>query len=206
MAKAILSDKLKLMATPGAWRLHSARKADPRFKDFELRVLERDHYACQFCGFQASSFQEVVNLDCDYRNNKLNNMVTACCFCAQCYFLESVGIDGYGGGILIYLPELLQTELNSFCHVLFCSITNDTGYKSTAQNIYRNLKSRSKILEDKYGEGTSDPSFFGHLIIDSEDLIKNKNIDIFSGIRLLPSRAKFRKQIEYWAVSALEKR
>ncbi|KTC86350.1 type IVB secretion system protein IcmJDotN [Legionella brunensis] len=194
---------LKLTASAGSWRLYSARKADERFKAFELKVFQRDRYTCQFCGFQAKLFQEIVNVDYDFTNNRLSNLATACCFCAQCFFIESVGVGGYGGGTLVYLPELSQAELNSLCHVLFCAITNDTGYKSSAQNIYRSFKFRSQIVEEKYGEGTSDPAIFGQLIIDSAvtpDVAEN----LFKNIRLLPSRAKFRKQIERWAASALE--
>lgn len=196
--------ELKLMASPGAWRLYSARKADPRFKSFEQKVFQRDRYTCQFCGFQAKLYQDVVNLDNDYNNNQLTNLVTACCFCAQCFFIESVGVGGYGGGTLIYLPELQQTELNSLCHVLFCAITNDTGYKNSSQTIYRSFKFRSQVVEEKFGEGTSDPSIFGHLLIDSGPISKENSVKIFNNVRLLPSRAKFRKQIEHWAASALE--
>jgi len=197
-------NQLRLIASPGAWRLYSARKADERFKSYELKVFQRDRYTCQFCGFQARLFQEIVNLDGNYTNNRLSNLVTACCFCAQCFFIESVGVGGYGGGTLIYLPELLQSELNSLCHVLFCAITNDTGYKSSAQNIYRSFKFRSQVVEDKFGEGTSDPAILGQLIIDSGVANSETSEQLLKDIRLLPSRAKFRKQIEQWAASALE--
>lgn len=196
--------ELKLMATPGAWRLYSARKADPNFKAFEKKIFQRDKYTCQFCGFQAKVYQDIVNLDGNFNNNKLNNLVASCCFCSQCYFLESVGVGGYGGGNLIYLPEFTQAELNSLCHVLFCAITNDTGYKSSAQSIYRSFKFRSQIVEDKFGEGTSDPAILGHLIIDSGITSENGLDKILNNLRLLPSRAKFRVQIERWAASALE--
>jgi intracellular multiplication protein IcmJ len=196
--------ELKLTASSSSWRLYSARKADPRFKAYEQKIFDRDNYACRFCGFQAKLFQEVVNLDGNFSNNRLSNLVTACCFCAQCFFVESVGVGGYGGGNLVYLPELTQAELNSLCHVLFCAITNDTGYKSSAQNIYRSFKFRSQVVEEKYGEGTSDPAIFGQLIIDSGVTSSEVVDSLFKNIRLLPSRAKFRKQIERWAASALE--
>lgn len=195
---------IQLTASPGAWRLYSARKADSRFKVFEQKIFTRDNYTCQFCGFQAREYQEIINLDGDYNNNKMPNMVTACCFCAQCFFVESVGVGGYGGGTLIYMPELSQTQLNSFCHVLFCAITNDTGYKSSSQTIYRSFKFRAQVIEDKYGEGTSDPAMFGHLLIDSGHIGDATSKEIFKDIRLLPSRAKFRKQIEHWASTALQ--
>lgn len=197
------SPHIRLKASAGAWRLYSARQADPRFKAFEKKVFERDNYTCRFCGFQARSFQEVVNLDGNYTHNKLENLATSCCFCTQCFFIESVGVGGYGGGTLVYLPELSQVELNSLCHVLFCAITNDTGYKSTAQSIYRSFKFRSQPVEEKFGEGTSDPSIFGRLLIDSNTDIERSD-QLFQDIRLLPSRAKFRRQIERWAAGALD--
>nr|5X42_A Chain A, DotN [Legionella pneumophila] len=193
--------ELKLIASPGSWRLYSARKIDARFKSYEQKIFQRDRYTCQFCGFQAALYQDIVNLDGDYTNNRLSNLVTACCFCAQCFFVESVGVGGYGGGTLIYLPELTQAELNSLCHVLFCAITNDTGYKSSAQNIYRSFKFRSQIVEEKFGEGTSDPAIFGQLMIDSGVNSEEIREKLFKNIRLLPSRAKFRKQIEKWAAA-----
>jgi len=203
MTDMSIRQDLRLIASPGSWRLYSARKADPRFRAYETKVLNRDRYTCQFCGFQAKKFQEVINLDGNYNANKLANLTTACCFCAQCFFVESVGVGGYGGGALIYLPELTQEELNSLCHVLFCAITNNTGYKSSAQDIYRCFKFRSQFVEEKFGEGTSDPAIFGQLLIDSGVSDKDKMNSIFKNIRLLPSRAKFRKQIEHWATSAL---
>lgn len=199
-----MRNALSLMASPDAWRLFSARQADPRFKPFEEKVFKRDRYTCQFCGFQARIFQEIVNIDGSYQNNKLSNLATACCFCSQCFFIESVGVGGFGGGDLIYLPEMSQTELNSLCHVLFCAITNDTGYKGSAQAIYRGFKERTQVIEKKLGEGTSDPAILGHLLIDTGKAKSEIAQTIFKDMRLLPSRAKFRRQIEGWATQALE--
>ena len=193
---------LILHAKPGSWRKFTARKADASFQSFQEKVWLRDNYTCQYCGFQAKEFQEVVNNDNDYNNNKLSNMVTACCFCAQCFFLESVAMGNLGGGTLIYLPEISQSELNSFCHVLFCAIANDTGYKMTAQSIYRSFKFRSQIVEEKFGEGASSPAIFGQLLIDSDMDSKQLSETVLKGICLLPARAKFKKQIEHWAASA----
>lgn len=191
---------------PGAWRIFSVRKGDQAFRAFAQKVYQRDAYTCQFCGFQAKEYQEVVNLNHDYRYNKLSNLVTACCFCAQCLFIESIGVEEYGGGTLIYLPEISQGQLNAFCHVLFCAITNDTGYKSSAQTIYRTFKFRSQMVEDKFGEGSSDPAAFAQLLLNTETEMEYKKIEgtILKNICLLPSMSKFRKQIERWAATALE--
>jgi len=194
---------LSLNTNPEGWRAFAARKADPAFQNFSKKVLRRDNYACQFCGFQARDYQEVINLDQNYNNNKIANLVTACCFCTQCFFIESVGTGGFGGGNLIYMPEIAQNNLNSFCHVLFCAIANDTGYKSTAQNIYRNFKLRTQPIEEQLGEGTSNPSTLGQLLIESKAQETNVTEKILKDLRLLPSRASFREQIERWAATAL---
>lgn len=196
---------LTLVARPGNWRLFAARKADPAFQKFSERVLLRDNYICQFCGFQARQFQEVINLDRNFYNTKLSNMVTACCFCTQCYFLEAVGRSDYGGGRLIYLPEIAQADLNGLCHVLFCAIANASSYRADAQNIYRNLKFRSQMVEQELGEGMSNPRLFGQILIESEVKAADRvDQQILPKIRLLPSRTKFNQQIETWAQAALE--
>ncbi len=119
------------------------------------------------------------------------------------FFLESVGVGGYGGGTLIYLPEVTQNNLNSFCHVLFCAIANDTGYKETAQSIYRSLKLRSQPVEDQLGEGVSNPSVFGQLFMESKSNNPAQADSLVKDIRLLASRASFKTQIDHWATTAL---
>jgi intracellular multiplication protein IcmJ len=194
---------LVLKIQPGKWRVFAARKANKAFLAFAEKIFRRDNYVCQFCGFQAREHQEIINLDQNYRNNKTGNLVTACCFCTQCFFLDSVGLS-YGGGTLVYLPEISQATLNSICHVLFCAISNDTDYKETAQNIYRSLKFRSQVVEDQFGEGTSEPAVLAQLCVETQGFNTETSKELLTNIRLLPSRARFKTQIESWAAAALE--
>ena len=53
---------ITLTTSEGNWRLFVARKADESFQRFSERIWGRDSYTCQFCGFQAKQYQEVVNL------------------------------------------------------------------------------------------------------------------------------------------------
>ncbi len=195
--------ELPLTVIPGAWRLFLARKADKGFEKFSRQVWERDDYTCRFCGFQARQFQEIINLDCNYHNNKLSNLATACCFCAQCFFLEAVGKGEYGGGTLIYLPEISQPNLNGLCHVLFCAIANASEYRVDAQNIYRSLKLRSKLVEEKLGEAMGDPSIVGQMLNNVLQDPKASLPSWLNFLRLLPARARFTQQIEAWAAAAL---
>jgi len=200
----LMAHKLQLRAKSGVWRLFATRRDDPAFQSFKTKIFERDDYTCQFCGFQAQEYQEVINIDHEYRNNTVDNMITSCVFCAQCLFLDSVGVGDFGGGTLIYLPEVSQAELNSFCHVIFCAMANDTGYKATSQSIYRSFKFRAQMVEKEFGEGSSDPAVFGQLLLDNQDVSPDLVRTMLVDVRLLPSRAKFKKQIEHWAVTALD--
>ena len=196
--------ELKLAVNLAGWRIFVRRKADKAFLPVAKRVLARDAYTCQYCAFQAKDFQEIVNLDGNYTNNKLSNMVTACCFCSQCLFLQAVGMDDMSGGQLIFLPEISQGDLNSFCHVLFCAMGNNTGYQESAQGIYRSLKFRSQIIENKFGSGTSNPSILGQIMIEYQGRLPDAEVDILKDMRLLPSHAKFRVQLDAWAAEAVE--
>lgn len=196
--------ELKLAVNLDGWRLFNRRKADKAFLPVRDRVFERDVYTCQYCAFQAKEYQEVVNVDGNYKNNKLSNMITACCFCSQCLFLQAVGADDMSGGQLIYLPEISQGELNSFCHVLFCAMGNNTGYQESAQSIYRSLKFRSQVVESKFGSGTSNPSVLGQLLIEFQARQPETKFDILKDMRLLPLHNKFNVQLEAWAQAAMQ--
>jgi intracellular multiplication protein IcmJ len=195
---------LKLAVNLSGWRIFVRRREDKAFQPIAAKVFERDNYVCQFCGFQAKEFQEVINIDANFTNNKLSNMITACCFCSQCLFLETLGLDEMGGGQLIYAPELTQADLNSFCHVLFCAMGNGTGYQDSAQAIYRGFKFRSQIIENKFGPGTSNPAVFGQLVLEYKMKHPDKPLTMMDDMRLLPSYTKFKVQLDAWAAAALE--
>lgn len=196
--------ELRLAVNLAGWRIFVRRRDDQAFLPVAKRVFERDNYTCQFCGFQAREYQEVVNLDGNYTNNKIGNLITCCCFCSQCLFLETVGMDEMGGGQLILAPEMSQADLNSFCHVLFCAMGNGTGYQESAQSIYRSLKFRSQPIENKFGPGTSSPATFGQLLLEFKQKNPDKQTDILNDMRLLPSYPKFKVQLDAWAAAALE--
>lgn len=195
---------LRLEAKESNWRLFMVRKADPAFLSFQERVFSRDDNTCQYCGFRAEELLEVVNKDGNYHNNRLDNLVTACPLCAQCLFLEAIGKSDFGGGTLIYLPEMSQGELNALCHVLFASFVSGNSYSAQAKNIYRSLRLRSQVVEQKLGEGMSNPALYGHLLIDAAHKEKEQvNAELSQQLRVLPQLPRFVEQIEIWHTSGL---
>lgn len=185
---------LCLGTNPIGWRAFITRKDEAAFQEIAQAVWKRDQWQCQYCGVVMQSGQEIVNVDGCYTNNQLPNLATACPFCAQCGFLESVGFEKYGGGTLIYLPEISQAYLNGLCYPLFKAIYNKNRFEGLAQRTYHTLSLRSQLVEKHLGSNTSDPAVLGRIITES---VKTIQSDTFlAQLRLLPMRAAFKERLE----------
>lgn len=189
---------LKLNAKRGNWQHFMSRKANLAFRPIKESVLTRDENTCRYCGFQSDQFQEIVNIDQNYANNALSNLATACTLCAQCFFLDSVGLDGHSGGVMIFLPEIDQADLNHFCRALFCSMLRDSPYKGKLQAAYLSLQDRSKQVEEILGPNTQEPMVFGQALIDDGLTETQQNHPLLSVLKLLPIRKFYKNQAEYW--------
>lgn len=165
------------------------------------KVFLRDENTCRYCGFQLDKYQVVVNVDQNYSDNKIDNMATACPFCAQCFFVDSVGIDGKSGGLVVHLPEISQADLNHFCRALFCSFLRDAPYKGKLQAVYLSLQDRAKTVDDVFGPNAKEPNVFGQSLIDCNLDPQQLNHPVLSELKLLPSRKYYKEQAEYWKTS-----
>lgn len=195
---------LSLQASSANWQKFIARRMSSNFRLLAEKIWKRDRYTCQYCDFQAKEYLDVVNHDQNYSNNMASNLVSACGFCSQCFFLESIGLDDMSGGQLILLPEVSQEKLNSFCHVIFCAMNSKAEYQDNAQIVYRSLKARNKPVETVLGEGGSDPKKLGAIMLEYQASPQSKSLEPFmKDVRLLPLQAKFNKQLDAWAKSAM---
>jgi len=186
-----------------AWFQYIKRQGNPRFMEIQNKVLVRDGGVCQLCGFAAGSGMSVVNRDHNYKNNQMSNLVSACPLCVQSCFMEHADKIGQGsGGVLIYMPELSQAELNGLVHVLFCSIANATLHATVAQSLYNSLKLRKKIVEQKFGEINTNPVQLGKTLVDTPTTTPEIENAVLRDIRLLASMSKFRDQIVAWSTQA----
>lgn len=189
---------IRLTAKRGNYIRFMSRKASKAFQTLANKVFNRDDYTCRFCGFHARKYQEVVNIDSNFANNQINNLATACSFCTNCFFVESVGIDGKNGGFVIHLPEISQADLNHFCRALFTSFLREAPYKGKLQAAYLSLQDRGKPVEEVFGPNTQDPHVFGQSMIDGGLTEAQLNYPILSELKLLPLRKYYKAQAEYW--------
>ena len=194
---------LSLSFSDRNWRLFMARKSDPGFVNFKRKVLMRDAYSCYFCRFQADQFMEVININRNYADSRYSNMTTACPFCAQCHFVESVGQSDLDGGVLIYLPEISQTQLNALSHALFALMACGSHQEDTIKNIYRSLRLRAQVTDKLLGEGMSQPQQLGRLMVES-GLNSNEQFqkEVWRDLRMLPLFSRFVHHVETWGQSA----
>jgi intracellular multiplication protein IcmJ len=196
---------LQLKASLVNWRLFHLRDNDVKFKSTAANILAKNNYSCAFCGFIAQNFMSIVNLDGDYFNNKKDNLAPACPFCLQCGFIEKVGESGFGGGSLIYLPEMTQSELNMLCHTLFASLIQGGAAADSAKAMYRDLKLRVQIVDKQLGPGMSKPATFGKLLLDAPIMSDSryKDADFLQQFRLLPTYTRFVSQLITWSREAI---
>lgn len=191
---------LHIHAQEDNWRLFNIRAKDPRFAKIKQSIFARDKHKCQFCGFTAKSHMEVVNLDHNYGNNKTTNLVTACPLCYHSLFLEMTGKTSFGGGLMIYLPEISQNDLIGLTHIAFCAKQTTETYQSISDNIFSTLKLRAKYVEKNIGKGFSKPDLLGKLMIDTpvKDQKKLKSA-LKKSIRFLPDPLLYKDQIVAWS-------
>ena len=195
---------IKLSAAESDWRLFTIRRADPKFQKFQQRVFARDEQTCQYCGFKSTKFMDVVNADGNYRHNHVNNLVTSCPFCTQCFFLDGIGKGDFGGATLIYLPEMSQNDLNALCHVLFAMVISGGRSSGDAKTIYRSLRMRGQYIEKELGKGLTNPSMYGQLLIDAKIKDKDNLHDVLmTKMRVLPTMTRYVSQMEAWGLEAL---
>lgn len=175
-------------------------RADQAFAEARTRVLERDDYTCRGCNFRSppsktgASYQEVHHLDDNHANNDDKNLVTICPLCHQSFHIGHTGLSN--GGILVWLPEINQADLNHICRSIIIAFHDNADCQGSARSIYAALEARALYLEDIFCEGASDPAFFGQAMLDSDPATLQK--EVIAGIRLLPNPAKFNHMVEHW--------
>ena len=197
---------LKLAASLSSWRLYYLRLQDKNFRTLSHKLYEEADYTCAYCGFKAYSYLSIVNQDGNYLNNRYANLKVACPFCAQCGFIENVGVSGFGGGSLIYMPEITQSQLNMTCHSLFAALCMGGRFADVAKASYRDLKLRSKVVENNLGKGMSRPATLGQLMMDAPIMRQGEHDmgDLLKDLRLLPAFTSFTAETLVWSRQAVD--
>lgn len=158
----------------------ASSQAHPRSKAQTDKTLQRDDYTCRFCGFHSKHYQRVI-ANPDTRDRQ--EWVTACTFCEQCLNLDRAGVTG--AGILIWLPEIGQAELNHIARAIYVARAEPNDLSETATRALDALTSRR--AEAKKRLGSDDPLLLATVMqemLTADDVAKTAAK--IEGIRLLP--------------------
>jgi intracellular multiplication protein IcmJ len=174
---ALLPIALGVRQTPDAGKPPTA----PPKTDVES-ALVRDNYTCRFCGFRSKQYQRVIaNPDGDPA------LVTSCTFCEQCLMLERAGITG--AGLLIWLPEIEQPELNNIARAIYVARADKSEAAApAAQHASRALDAlTARRAEAKKRLGSDDPMLLATIMHEALSAGEQKQAaDKLKGVRLLP--------------------
>ena len=145
------------------------------------KTLKRDDYTCRFCGFHAKQAQRTI----PYAEAGDPPLATACIFCEQVLNLERSGMAN--GGLLIWLPEISQVDLNHLVRAIYVARADKKD--PMAELATRALDAlTARRAEAKKRLGSDDPLLLATILQESlttdEAAEAVKKLD---GIRFLPS-------------------
>ncbi|MCI5060376.1 MAG: type IVB secretion system protein IcmJDotN [Alphaproteobacteria bacterium] len=147
------------------------------------KILERDDHTCRFCGFQSSKYQDVHFVDNDPTNLQMDNMITSCIYCHQCFDLEKVA--EMNSGVLIWLPEIEQAELNHIARAIYVARISQGTMSETAKKTLEVLMSRREDVKQRID--TDDPYVLATVMKDflgpRHYAMREKKLE---GVRLFP--------------------
>jgi len=158
-----------------------AEKASPsQQKSLVEKAQKRDDFSCRFCGFQAKQYQRAI----PWVGAGDPPLATVCTFCEQCLNLERAGV--VGAGLLLWLPEISQIDLNHLARAIYVARTNKGPVADLATRALDALTVRR--AEAKKRLGSDDPLLLATIMRESldEEEIK-ESVKKLEGIRLLPS-------------------
>lgn len=160
------------------------------------KVLQRDDYTCQGCGWKSLQFQEIHHRNHDHSNFKESNLETLCPLCHQVFHPASASVSG--GGYMIWLPEMSQEELNRLLIGVFVVLKTGTSHPlfQIAKSVWGILETKKVFLENHIGK--SDPGVYGQLLLRfSPDDYDNRK-QTMGAIKMLANPTRFETEIEFW--------
>lgn len=147
------------------------------------KILERDKNTCHFCAFKSKKYQDVHFIDGDSQNFQMENMVTSCIFCHQCFDLDKVA--EMRSGVLVWLPEISQTDLHHIARAIYVARISQGAMADTAKKALEILMGRREEAKNRLK--TDDPYVLGLVMKDflgpRQYAQRQEKLD---GVRLFP--------------------
>jgi intracellular multiplication protein IcmJ len=161
--------------------------------ELKKSVFERDDHTCQCCGFRSEKYQDVHFIDHNKKNLRLDNLITTCIFCHQCFNMDQV--VAMRSGVLIWMPEIDQPTLHDIARSIYVARISQGPMAEAARKAYDVIMSRRE--EARRRIQTDDPYV---LTMVFKDYLTNRHYaerdEKLSGIRLFPLDRRLIKEAD----------
>jgi len=151
--------------------------------ELRQKVFQKDDYTCKCCGFKSQKYQDIIFADGNKTNLHLDNLLTTCIYCHQCFDLEKVA--QMRSGVLVWLPEIEQAELHHIARAIYVSRISQGSMAETAKSALEKIMNRRE--EAKARLYTDDPYLLSVVMKDflgpKQYGIRDKKLE---GVRLFP--------------------
>lgn len=116
MAEIVQPGNLRLGVT-NDWRSKREDKTkldtnSPEWRALREKVLIRDNYKCQYCGFRARAYQIVHHLDGTPDNHDMSNLTTTC---QACNCIVHCGFASIKGWLTLIRTPMSQASIVTMC-------------------------------------------------------------------------------------------
>lgn len=179
---------------PGAPRKGPAAEDGKKIHaNLKQSIFERDDYTCQCCGFKSKKYQEILHKNQVETDLSKDNLITACIFCHQCFYLEKV--TDMRSGVLIWLPEIEQTTLHHIARAIYVARISQGPVAETARKALDILMGRREEVRKRIQ--TDDPYILSMVLKDylsaGHYQMREKKL---AGVRLLPLDRRIIKEAD----------
>lgn len=162
-------------------------------KEQKQKILERDDYTCQCCGFQARKYQDVLHLNGDLSDCSDDNLAATCIFCHQCFNLDQVST--MRSGVLLWLPEISQTDLHHMVRAVYVARISQGPMAEAARRTLDALMKRREAVRARIG--TDDPYILATILKDYlTPQHYERRTEKIEGIRLFPLDRRIIKEAD----------
>ncbi len=178
----------------GNWARYNQRKQSANYQSVRDIVCRDFQNKCAYCGYESSN-HHLVNKNFDYHDNSKKNIVPACSLCSPCVVMDGFGQDPSIGGLIVFVPEFTQVQLNHLVRALYASSEKNPAYHARLNEIFLSFEERKEYVEKILGKNGYQLEYFAQGLLDIFVDANKLQHPIFKNLRFLPDKAKLKNEI-----------
>ena len=174
------------------------------FAAFSDSFIEKNKSTCSCCGFKSSRYMRIVSRNQIYSVFDDDNFFVACPFCFVVHRLE----QATGKGLIIYLPEFTQSQLNMMVHTLW-HYSRPKSINSTqfhyAQDLMNYLSKRAYVVDSALSDDAHLPGNMAFALKALSADLYEKRLGFVQDLRFFPFKESYEMEYEHWSSETYEK-